>query len=80
MVEIYWTSSGSVCCIDHLFLLLCHSVKGIDSCQGDSGGPLLTPEYKQIGITSFGFGCARANLPAIYTRISEYGVCEFAAV
>ncbi|KAK2585865.1 hypothetical protein KPH14_010459 [Odynerus spinipes] len=49
-----------------------------DTCQGDSGGPLqvLHPKYlcfyQIIGITSFGEGCAIANSPGVYTRISHY--------
>jgi trypsin len=45
------------------------------SCQGDSGGPIFKyVDGKQIlvGITSFGRGCARPNLPGIYTRASNY--------
>lgn len=46
--------------------------------QGDSGGPLLIAKpgnpcvHYTIGITSFGKYCATANIPAVYTRVSEY--------
>lgn len=45
-----------------------------DSCGGDSGGPLVDAlnTNLQYGIVSFGVGCARANLPGVYTRISSY--------
>jgi len=50
---------------------------GIDSCQGDSGGPLLvesasTGETQQIGIVSFGDGCAAVDKPGVYTKIANY--------
>ena len=50
---------------------------GIDSCQGDSGGPLVVEsieqnETQQIGIVSFGFGCAAPNNPGAYTKVSNY--------
>uniref|UniRef100_A0A3Q1HY09 Serine protease 27-like n=1 Tax=Acanthochromis polyacanthus TaxID=80966 RepID=A0A3Q1HY09_9TELE len=48
---------------------------GKDSCQGDSGGPMVNRQgsvWVQSGIVSFGFGCARPNLPGVYARVSRY--------
>lgn len=48
---------------------------GKDTCQGDSGGPLFAHdgrEWIQVGITSWGIGCAREGSPGFYTRISTY--------
>ncbi|XP_066248682.1 venom protease-like [Euwallacea similis] len=51
---------------------------GRDTCLGDSGGPLFLTEnenmckFHVIGVTSFGKLCAEKNVPAIYTRVSEY--------
>lgn len=47
---------------------------GIDSCQGDSGGPLFREDDEgepvQVGIVSWGNGCARPDFPGVYTQVS----------
>jgi len=50
---------------------------GLDSCQGDSGGPLLVESataaiQQQIGIVSFGQGCAQPQTAGVYTKVSNY--------
>jgi trypsin len=42
---------------------------GIDSCSGDSGGPLLDAAGRQVGIVSWGFSCANAIYPGVYSNV-----------
>ena len=49
---------------------------GKSVCSGDSGGPAVWLDSGnrayQLGVVSWGVGCALPNYPAVYTRVTEY--------
>jgi trypsin len=48
---------------------------GKDSCQGDSGGPMVVFDHQndpvQVGIVSWGYGCAKKDKYGIYSKVSH---------
>lgn len=55
-------------------LMVAAGKKGKDSCQGDSGGPLFAApssgDRVQVGIVSYGYGCAKAGYPGVYSEVN----------
>ncbi len=54
--------------------------KGKDTCQGDSGGPMWAiteAGRRQIGITSFGYGCGERGFPGVYAEVNSPSIFDF---
>jgi secreted trypsin-like serine protease len=49
---------------------------GVDTCQGDSGGPMTKVDssgvVREVGIVSYGNGCARPNFPGVYGEVQSF--------
>ncbi|EFX79665.1 hypothetical protein DAPPUDRAFT_52239, partial [Daphnia pulex] len=57
---------------------LCASAPGKDTCQGDDGGPIVvqakadSTAWTQIGISSFGIGCANPDFAGVYASVAFF--------
>jgi trypsin len=60
---------------------ICAETLGGDSCQGDSGGPLFgrlaDGRRVQVGIVSYGLGCAVPMFPGVYGEVNNPSVHAF---
>lgn len=51
-----------------------------DSCQGDSGGPVYNDKTgQQMGIISWGMGCAQMGSPGVFTNLANKDIRAFVA-
>ncbi len=61
--------------VDETMLPAGYAHGGKDSCQGDSGGPLVVFNAQnvpvQVGVVSWGEGCANKNKYGIYSKVSS---------
>jgi trypsin len=50
--------------------MFCAATQNKDSCQGDSGGPIIDASTgTQIGVVSWGYGCANPDFPGVYAKV-----------
>jgi len=62
--------------------MMCAGEAGKDACQGDSGGPLFWDGAggpKIAGVVSWGYGCAAAGYPGVFSRLSPDYVLDWIA-
>lgn len=57
--------------------MICAAAPGKDACTYDSGGPLVDAQGVQVGIVSFGHGCADPKYPGVYTHVGSPDVRSF---
>ncbi|KAK5644852.1 hypothetical protein RI129_006152 [Pyrocoelia pectoralis] len=50
--------------------MICFEDAGKDACQGDSGGPLVSDDV-QVGVVSWGWGCADYRYPGVYANVEK---------
>jgi len=73
-------NTGAYSCDEIDTTMICAGYLGLggkDACQGDSGGPLVVrnaddTDWLLVGATSWGNGCADADFPGIWSRVSYF--------
>mmetsp|Transcript_32511 Transcript_32511/g.70401 ORF Transcript_32511/g.70401 Transcript_32511/m.70401 type:complete len:441 (+) Transcript_32511:278-1600(+) len=73
-LDMYDDFSGAI--YDDMLCAKGLGAEAADACHLDSGGPLIVkgtsaPTDLQLGITSWGSGCADSNFPGVYARVSN---------